>query len=180
MMSISHGGVVGTYEHEIEEPWDNVSQTVIAGSNTTPAVTARGRDAVEALSNICLIRFPDGTCGAEFRFESNDANNASIVLDLMGKRTGDLYYNRLATITLTVGQQTARTGYTFVDTVVVSNELFNQEIKAVTSTGDYIGRLLMNLRGYKDLIFLATTITGSTKLYIDVARCSASNVFLKA
>lgn len=177
-MAISHGGVVGTYEHEIEEPWDNVSQLPIAGTNTTPGVTARGRDAVEALSNICLIRFPDGTCGAEFRFESNGTNDATIVLDLMGKRSGDLYYNRLATITLTVGTQTARTGYTFIDTVVVSNELFNQEIKAVSSTGDYIGRLLMNLRGYKDLVFLETS--GAGTLYIDVARCSASNVFLKS
>lgn len=179
-MSIASGGVVGIYEHEIEEPWDNVSQTVIAGSNTTPGVTARSAAVVEALTNICKISLPDGTCGAEFRFESNDSNDGSIVLDLMGKRVGDNYYNRLATVTLTVGTQTARTGYTFVDTVVVSNELFNQEIKAVSSTGNYIGRVLMNIRGYRDLVFLATTITGSTKCYIDVARCSASNVFLKS
>jgi hypothetical protein len=179
-MSIASGGVVGTYEHELEEPWDNTSQAVIAGSNTTPAATARDKATVEALSNICKIAFPDGTCGAEFRFESNDSNNTSIILDLMGRRADDNYYTRLATVTLTVGQQTARTGYTFVDTVVVSNEYFNQEIKAVSPAGDYIGRLLMNLRGYRDLVFLATTITGSTKCYVDVARCSASNVFLKS
>lgn len=172
--------VVGTYEHEIEEPWDNSSQSAIAGSNTTPGVTARDKATVEALSNTAKVVFPDGTCAAEFRFESNDAENASIVLDLMGKRSGDNYYKRLATITLTVGTQTARTGYTFCDAVVVSNELFNQEIKAITGTTNYFGSLLMNLRGYRDLVFLATSITGATTCRIDVARCSASQVFLKA
>jgi hypothetical protein len=177
-MSISHGGVCGTYEHEIEEPWDGVSWGAIAGTNTTPAVTARDKASVEALSNIAKVTLPDGTCSAEFRFESNGTNDATIVLDLMGRRMDDPFYTRLATITLTVGLQTARTGYTFCDTVVVSNELHNQEIKAISSTGDYIGRLLMNLRGYRHLVFLETS--GAGTLYIDVARNALSQVFLKS
>jgi hypothetical protein len=168
--------VVGTYEHEIAEPWD--AGHVIAGTNTTPGVTARGKAAVEALSNVAIIQIPDGTCSAEFRFESNGSDNASIVLDLMGRRADDKYYTRLATVTLTVGTQTARTGYTFCDTIVVSNELHNQEIKAITSTGDYIGRLLMNLRGYGNLVFIETS--GAGTLYVDVARNALSHVFLKA
>lgn len=171
--------------------WEQISEWkeigAIAASQTTPAATARDAATVEALSNKILYIVPNGASGLEFRFRSNADNNDTIILDFLMARddpreavAGHDHYNRVATATLTVGQQTADTGYAFVDTVVVSNEYFNQEIKAVSPTGDYVGRLLVNPCGYNRLVIVATTLTTAKTVDVDVAVRWNPNVMLKA
>lgn len=172
----------GITEFELQEPFNSIGS--ITTAQTTPAATARSGAAIEALANCLRYQVQDGICGLELRFRSNADNNDTIVLDILAERKCNQpakgYYTRIATLTLTVGQQTANTGYAFIDTVVVSNESFNQEIEAVSPAGDYIGRLLMNLRGYSKLAIVATTLTSEKTVYVDAALCHNSHSFLKA
>jgi len=172
----------GSYVFEIQEPWVELGHIDLA--QTTPGVSARDEAALDATSNVLVLDVPNGTPAAEFRFRSNDANNGSIVLDMFALRKKGSpakdYYTRVATLTLTIGQQVANTGYVFVDTVVVSNVGTNQEIKAVSPANDYIGSLLINFKAYGKVLFVATTLTADKKVYVDVAYNVNNHVFLKA
>lgn len=169
------------YLVELQEPWTEIASLTTAV--TAPAVGARDAAAIEALANIVVWKIPQGLPSARFRFRTTIANNSTGVVDLMTvrqTRDGVDYYNRAGTATVTAGQQVADTGYTFCDTVVVSNVGTNQEIKAVSPTGDYIGELLMNLEGISKIAFIGTTLTGAKILDIDVAYGSYKHIFLKA
>jgi len=172
---------MSTEAYEIQQPWEEVAS--LSTAVTAPAVTARSAAAIEALANIVVWKIPQGVPSVRFRFRTTIANNSTGVVDLMTvrqRKDGEDYYNRAATATVTAGQQTADTGYTFGDTVVVSNVGTNQEIKAVSPTGDYVGELLMNTEGISKIAFIGTTLTGAKILDIDVAKGSYKHVFLKA
>lgn len=155
---------------EIQEPYTEIGSIALA--STTPAVGARDAATIEALSNAVLYTVPDGIPSLEFQFRCNDANNASVVLDFLwcrGKQAGHGDYTRCATVTLTVGQQAADTGYTFADTVAISNDASDQEIVAISPENDYIGSVKMNLMGYGKLCIVATTLTADKTIDVDVA-----------
>lgn len=173
--------MTANYDYECQEPWAECASLTTAV--TTPGVAARDAAAVEALANIVVWAVPQGVAAVRFRFRTTIANNSTGVVDLLTVRqTRDAvdYYNRAATVTVTAGQQVADTGYTFCDTAVVSNVGTNQEIKAVSPTGDYIGELLMNTEGISKIAFVGTTLTGAKILDIDVAYGSYKHTFLKA
>ncbi len=167
--------------YETQQPWFNMAtlETVVAA----PAVGARSAAAIEALANISIWEPDQGLPSVRFRFRTTIANNSDGVFDMMTVRQNadaQDYYNRAATITVTAGQQVANSGYTFGDTVVVSNVGTNQEIKAVSPTGDYIGELLMNLEGVKKIAFIGTALAGSKILDIDACKGTYKYIFLKA
>jgi len=167
--------------NELKQPWQEAASltTVVAA---TPAVGARDAASIEALANIVIWRVPD-VASLRFRFRTTIAANSTGVWDMLTVRQnadGQDYYNRAATITVTAGTQVADSGYTFCDTVVVSNSLTNQEIKAVSGTGNYIGELLMNVEGITKIAFVPITLTGDKILDIDVAKGTYKHDFLKA
>jgi hypothetical protein len=156
---------------EAPEPFQEIGS--IAAAITTPAVGARDAATVEALSNVIVHQVEVGLPGFELRFRANDANNGSIVIDALharDHRLGQDHYTRACTITLTVGQQTADTGYTFIDTAVVSNDASDQEIVAVSPANDYIASVRFNTNGYGRYVFLATTLTEDKTVDVDLAR----------
>ncbi len=168
-------------DHEIQQPWQEIASldTVV----TTPAIGARDAVSIEDLANIVVWKIPQGVASLRFRYRTTIADNSTGVIDMLTTRQirdGLDYYNRAATITVTAGTQIADSGYTFCDTVVVSNSLTNQEIKAVSSTDNYIGELLMNVEGISKIAFVPITLTGSKILDIDVAKGTYKHIFLKA
>lgn len=166
---------------EVQQPWAEVGS--LSTAVTTPAATARSAAKIEVLANIVVWQVPKHVASVRFRFRTTIANNSTGVVDLLTVRQrADLQddYTRAGTATVTAGLQTADAGYTYCDTVVVSNVGTNQEIKAVSPTGDYIGELLMNVEGISKIAFVGTTLTGSKILDIDVAKGTYKHDFLKA
>jgi len=167
---------------EVQQPWEEVGSldTVV----TTPAATARSAAKIEVLDDIIIYRIPQGTASLRFRFRTTIAEDSDGVVDILTVRQhADLQddYSRAGTVTVTAGTQTADTGFTYGDTVVVSNATgTNQEIKAVSPTGDYIGELLMNVEGVSKIAFVATALAGSKVLDIDVAKGTYKHIFLKS
>jgi len=172
---------MGLEAYEIQQAWTEIAS--LTAVVTTPAVGARDAATVEALANVVVWSVPQGLPSLRFRHRTNIADNSTGVYDILTVRQnadGQDYYNRAATITVTSGTQVADTGYTFCDAVVVSNSLTNQEIKAVTGTGNYIGELLMNTEGISKIAFVPITLTGTKILDIDMAKGSYKHIFLKA
>lgn len=166
---------------EIREPYQFIG--AIAASQTTPAATARGAASVEALSNAVVYTVDAGTAGLDLRFSSDDDNNGTIVLDVLharDERAGQDHYTRAATLTLTVGQQTATTGYTFIDTAVISNGATDQEMVAISPAGDYIASVLINTNGYGRYAIVATTLTSDKTVRIDAAKLTYRHAILKS
>lgn len=160
--------------HVIRQPFE-IKGTINA-STTTPTVTARDAATVEALtSGVYFYEVPEGLAAAKFRFSSDDSADESIVLDILerhGNEDRKGHYTRLGTITLTVGTQSAdTTGQTFCDAVVVSNDASNQELKAISTTDNYIGQALLNLSGQGKLAFVATTLASGKLVNIEVCKC---------
>jgi len=168
--------------YEIQQPWLEVaSLTAIVAA--TPAVGARDAASIEALADIVVWRVPQGVASLRFRYRTTIADNSTGVVDMLTVRQnadGQDYYNRAATVTVTSGTQVADTGFTFCDAVVVSNSLTNQEIKAVSGTGNYWGELLMNTEGISKIAFVPITLTGDKILDIDVSKGTYRHDFLKA
>jgi len=166
---------------EIQEPWQEAGS--IAAAVTTPAAGARDAATVEALSNVVIYQVEQGMPGFEARFRTNTANNGSIVFDVLrarDHRLGQDHYTRAGTLTLTVGQQAADTGYVFVDTAVVSNDATDQEIVAISPANDYVASVLFNTCGYGRYVFVATTLTAEKTVDVDIARLTNRHDPLKS
>jgi len=167
---------------EIREPYLFIDS--IAASQTTPAATARDAVSIEALSNAIIYTVDAGVAGLDLRFSSDDSNNETIVLDVLharDARAGQDHYTRAATLTLTVGQQTASTsGYTYVDTAVVSNDATDQEVVAISPTGDYTASVLLNTNGYGRYAIVATTLGSGKVVRIDAAKLTYRHAMLKS
>ena len=150
--------------------WHNVGS--ITASST--ALTATGRDYATAeatgSTKVVSLKFAEGGGAVPkavlLRFRTDSSNNDTNVVDMLVSRGKD-DYNRIATLTLTQGQQLDSGTIYFVDTITPSNEdaLFDGEESNLV---DYIAHYYVRTLGFDRFLFQVTTLN-STTVYIDVA-----------
>jgi len=135
--------------------------TTMVAAVTAPDVDARTYKDIKALAGVQIFE-PDAHHSAiELRF-SGTADADSLVFDLMAARGQGDCFDRVCTITATVGtQQRASATNLFVDTIVISNEKWLKPMGLVSNADDYIARVVLDRCSYKSWALVPTTHTGS-------------------
>ena len=140
----------------------NALPAVTAAAAATPAVAARSYSSVKGVLTHRLFE-PDAAINAlELRF-SGTTNNDAVVFDLLAARGAGDHFTRIATLSLTVGQQ-RRSGATdlFVDTITLSNVKWPvDKIIALSGADDYIATVWMDRLGYHSFCLVPTTVAGT-------------------
>lgn len=159
--------------------WTNIGS--LTDSNSSPAVTARGYEAMTGLSAPGIIHWvaPADAGIAQFRFETASNNAAAVVeiwccrnrclVDARGVNTATLdNYTFGGKLSLTGGQQTGAHENVYVDTISVSDANGVLGSGTVLDSGnDRQAIFEADLKGWKDFIIIGTTLT--EKLWADVA-----------
>lgn len=150
--------------------WFNAGS--ITAASSALAVTGRDSATAEATGStkVVLVNFAGGGGAVPkavlLRFRTDGANDSTNVLDMLVCRGVDDYH-RIATLTLTEGQQIDSGTIYFCDTITPSNEdaLFDGE---ESNLANYIAHYYVRTLGFDKLLFQATTLNNTT-VYIDVA-----------
>lgn len=150
--------------------WINLGSITAAST----ALTATGRNYATAeatgSTKVKVLTFTDGGGSVPkamlLRFRTDSNNNDTNVVDMLACRGTDDYY-RIASLTITQGQQLDSGTIYFCDTITPANEdaLFDGEESNLT---DYIAHYYVRTLGFDKFLFQVTTLN-STTVYIDVA-----------
>lgn len=160
---------MSTAIHDVRKGFVNAGS--ITASQSALAVTARTKSAVAALASTKKVVYKAGIFSSliECRF-STDADGDAHVVNVYGSRGDD--YVLIGTLTLTGGTQTGPNSNVYVDTIVESdvNWLRPTGTRVVAADGvNEMARWLLDLMGYSEVLFIATTLTTNTTLRIDIA-----------
>lgn len=151
----------------------------LSGSETSPAVGDRGYTAMWTTlidANTIKWSVPEDASGAEFRFET-DANADSTTIEIWVSASSTITTNAGldsdtednftlgAILVLTGGQQVASNSNVYFDTITYTNYVLKGTV--LDSAADRIGIYKVDLRGYKRVVIIATTLQASTTLYAD-------------
>lgn len=131
---------------------------------------------VEALSDTkkVIIRLPK-IVSLELRFRFNGTAGDQHVVPIFGAAGVD-HYDLIETLTMDQGSQiyvagAAGTGIDFIDTVVTGGSAkWMTNTTILSSTGDNIGRFILNRHGYDKILVAASTLdvaNSGTTLYVD-------------
>ena len=167
-----------TYLTTPGERWETINDDgtadTITASQATFAVNARDYSTVMALAATKTITWdvPNDASGVEFRFQTKA--NGDIQEIEMWVASGDYYrdgtseeqYMLGGTFTLAGGQQVAPNSNVFCDTCVAT-EMIIDDGEVRDSGNDRVSVYKVDLRGYKKVVFIATTFQASTTIYID-------------
>jgi len=156
--------------------WDDIG--TITSSSTTPAVGARDYSAMWTdLSAAETVKWDvDGdTTGIELRFQTSANADAHVVEMWLASGatyaggTSEESFMLGAIFTLTGGQQVGPNTNVFVDTIERTDYTLGSS--AISDSGnDRVATYRVDLRGYKKVIFIATTLESSSTLYVDARR----------
>lgn len=134
--------------------------SVIGGTNTTPAVTARLYAMVAALSNaktIDLAKYPGAVIELML---GQDTNNEVTVQDIFACR-GEGQMKKICTLTWTTGQQVSDvSGYLLADTVAISDENWPKAIIDCSPADDRPASVVIDPFGCSKLVIVSTTRPG--------------------
>ena len=135
--------------------------TTMTAEVSAPGVTARDYESIKALAGVQIFEPDAHYSGLELRF-SGTLDADSLVFNLMAARGQGDFFDRVATLTCTVGKQ-QRSGETnlFVDTIVITNQKWLKPIGLVSNADDYIARVAFDRCSYKSWALVPTTHTGS-------------------
>ena len=128
-----------------------------------------------ASTKTAFILPANGTVAVEARFRGIASDADSNVLNLYAMRGGpgvtkrSDHYTLIATLTLTTGTQVYSTGNLFVDTIVVTNEKWTDEIKVVSDAANGIAHISFNTHGCSNFVLIATTL-GSTSVIVEASQ----------
>jgi len=153
--------------------WENAGN--LTATQATPAVGARDYTTMTALTDAKTIQLtvPNEATGCEMRWQTKANADAHVVEAWIA--AGATYRDgttedsfMLGGIqTLTGGLQVGPNSNVFVDTNVVTEYVLNGGT-VLDSADDRAAVYKADLRGYKKLIFIATTFEAATTLYLDV------------
>ena len=149
-------------------PWVNLGS--ITASSTALAVTGRDYATAEATgaTKVKLLQWGITVDTAPkamlLRFRTDGVNDSTNVLDILACRGNDDYH-RIATLTITEGQQKDSGSIYFCDTITPANEdgLFDGE---ESNLADYIAHYYVRTLGFNKFLFQVTTLNNTT-VYID-------------
>lgn len=155
-------------------PWRTME--TITGVQATLPVTARDYSTVQALTDANTVKYTlwDDVSGMELRFQTTADADATVVeiwvaaWDYMQGGTEDSYALG-AILTLTGGTQTGPNSNVFVDTIVQTAD--TGIISGAWVSDSAANRMAIwrcDMRGWKEVVIIATTLQGSSELYADV------------
>ena len=160
-------------------PWENLGSITVA--QATLAVNGRDYSTVGDLANtkVVDVNLPADGATWEFRFRTDDNADADVIemwvcpFSAMRDGTEEVFTHGL-TADLTGGTgdayDTSAGTYGaahFVDTISVSDQGCLTSYEIANSGGNDQALLRVRLRGWNKLTFIATTLQGSTTLYVD-------------
>lgn len=150
----------------------------ITASNSALLVDAQDYSSVDDLpdANTVMWDIPAEADEIELRFQTTADGDAQVLNIYLARgaaytdgSTEDSYV--LAVIlTLAGGTQVAPNSNVFCDAISEDQDYGNIGVEWDDSTSERIGRyIITKLRGYKKLLIIATSLAGSTTLYVDGA-----------
>lgn len=127
---------------------------------TTPAVAARSYEEVKAITTVLAV--PDRINAIQLR-ATGTTNNHSEVVDVLVARNEKDTFTRIATLTITIGQQQKEDGTTLLaDTIVASNVRWPTASYTVLSgADDYQASVWFDLLGHQYVAVVPTTVAGT-------------------
>ena len=163
-------------------PWKNLGSITVA--EATQAVDARDYSTVGDLANTKVVDVNLPTDGAtwEFRFRTDADADAHVIEmwvcpdDYMTNGTEEVFTHGLtASLTGGTGDAYGAAGSSygdshFVQEILITDEGVLENVASVVNSGataDDQAILRVRLRGWNKLTFIATTLEGSTTLYVD-------------
>ena len=153
--------------------WENIGN--LTSSNAALAVTARDYSEVWTdLTDAKTIKWdvPNEASILELRFQTTaDADATTVNMYLaagatMRDGTTESQFLLGATLALTGGTQTGTTSNVFVDTIVSTDAVLSGS-ETLDSAANRVAVWRVDLRGYKKVVIIATTLEGSSTLYAD-------------
>lgn len=172
--NLDQGRPTGSYLASPEVPWFHVG--TLTTQVTYPSVDECDCTTVDANTAIVVWKVPNWATGGMIKFETT-ADGDSQVVSLMAaagidgtqrdrylhKQTDDYCFG--GTLALTGGKQVARNGY-YVDTMTVSDPNGVFEITPLDSGHDRVCVVQLDLKTFKRIAFVGTTIASKTEIYI--------------
>jgi hypothetical protein len=155
----------------ISKPWETVG--MISTQGTTLAVDGRAWSDVQGYfygtqTTYLGYAVPQTLNAGDIRFQTT-ADGDQHVVEIWGTRISGDHFTLLATLTITGGQQVGNNGLYFVDTITASNENLFHNGRVVDSGNNRIARYAVDLNGYRQLLFIATTLASSTTLRVQMS-----------
>jgi len=154
--------------------WTQVG--TITAENATLAVTARDYSAVwtDLLdANTAKWGVQNDVSGIELRFQTKAAADAQVIEmwvcaapEYADNSTEDSFMLG-ATFTLTGGTQTGPNSNVFCDTMTVTEGVITNGSVIDGAAADRVSMWKADLRGYKRVVFIATTFEAATTIYVD-------------
>ena len=143
----------------------------ITATQTALAVTGRTKALVDALADTKKVVYKAEIFSSliECRI-STDADGDAHVINVYGSRGDD--HVLIGTLTVTGGTQTGPNSNVYVDTIVESDMNWLRPTGTRVISGDAnneMARWLLDLMGYSEILFIATTLASGTTLRIDIA-----------
>lgn len=160
---------MSTATHDVRKGFKLAGE--ITATQAALAVTGRTKAAVTALSDTKKIIYKAEIFSSlvECRF-STDADGDAQVLNAYGSRGDD--HVLIGTLALTGGTQTGPDSNVYIDTIVESDVNWLRAGGTRIVSGDAnneMARWLLDLMGYSEIMFIATTLAAGTTLRIDIA-----------
>jgi len=154
-------------------PWHRLGNTITVQSADID-VTQRDYSTLWGFNdaNTLLWEVSDDVTAVELRFSTTADADAQVVQiwvaanDYTAGNVEDSF-GLGATLTLTGGKQPGPYGNYFVDTIVATNGIFTGS-EVVDSGNDRMALYRVDLRGWKKVVIVATTLTAKTEIYADV------------
>jgi len=152
--------------------WDEIGH--IDASNATLAVTARDYSEVWTDlpdANTVTWDVPNEVSGVELRFETTADADATVVEIWLAsgatmRDAGEAQFTLGAILTLTGGTQTGTNSNVFVDTIVeTASTGIMTDFTVVDSAANRMAIYRGDLRGYKKVVIIATTLESSSDFY---------------
>jgi len=139
----------------VHKNWETIG--TLTAQQAAPGVDARDFGAVQDLGStkVAIWDVPNSINIAELRFQTKNNGDSHVINVYVARGAGD-HFVFLCTLTLTGGTQDSDSEH-FVDTIVKSNERWFKKGRVVNSSNNEIARYWIDLLGYSQMAFVATT-----------------------
>jgi len=139
----------------------------------TALTTDKSATLVDALATTktAYILPANGTIALDMRFRGIGAAHGEVsILNLYAMRGVADHYTLIATLTVTTGTQLYSTGNRFIDTIVISNEKWPDDIVIVSDAADGIAHIGFNTHGYSNFVAIATTLGSASGVVVEASQ----------
>ncbi len=159
--NFSRSYISQTYWNEIGTI--TLEQTVLAGSAGELADAA-----VEALADTIKViyRPENGTVAFEVRFYADGGDDIDSVVEMYAGAGVD-HYRRVASLTITEGDNLYATGLTFVQTIAQANNDWIVAPAIISTADNHFASYAINTYGYDRFLFIASDLDATT-IYVSI------------